>query len=147
MNNECSPAYPAIAVIELMKQFGVSQVQPLEKFLKNIRIQTTYLKTETGEPKLNVLIIKGFGRMRDSEVDEKGAQKVEDQKLKWKGEADANPGNATNLKFLRGPREMISVKDYFAESKSSDLRLRIQAHNYSRGHRIEASEILGPPMW
>ncbi|CAD6592727.1 MAG: hypothetical protein ASARMPREDX12_006419 [Alectoria sarmentosa] len=115
MNNECSPVYPAIAVIELMKQFGVSRVQPLEKFLKNIRIQTTYLKTETGEPKPNILRIKGFGRMRDPEVDEKGAQKVEDQKLKWKGEADANPGNATDLKFLRGPGEMISVKEYFVE--------------------------------
>ncbi|CAF9936207.1 MAG: hypothetical protein ALECFALPRED_006733 [Alectoria fallacina] len=115
MNNECSLVYPAIAVIELMKQFGVSQVQPLEKFLRNIRIQTTYLKTETGEPKPNVLTIKGFGRMRDPEVDEKGVQKVEDQKLKWKGEADASPGNAIDLKFLRGPGEMISVKDYFAE--------------------------------
>lgn len=147
MNNECSLVYPAIAVIELMKQFGVSQVQPLEKFLRNIRIQTTYLKTETGEPKPNVLTIKGFGRMRDPEVDEKGVQKVEDQKLKWKGEADASPGNAIDLKFLRGPGEMISVKDYFAESRSLDLGVKIQAHNPFRGHRIEVSKILGPPMW
>lgn len=124
MNDESSLIYPAVKVMEIMKQFGVSQVQPLKRFLKNIRIETSYVKTETGESKTKVLTIKGFGRMREPEIDEKGLQKVEKQRLKWKGEADANPGNANNLRFLRGPGEMISVRDYFAESKSLVSRRR-----------------------
>ena len=134
MNDEGSLTYPSVTVIELMKQFGMSQVQPLERFLRNIRIKTSYLKTDTGEPKTNVLTIKGFGRMRQPEIDGKGSQKVEDQRLKWKGEADANPGNATNLRFLRDPGEMVSVKEYFAESKSLMFQTKICAYNPLRGH-------------
>lgn len=117
--------YPVVKEIDVMKQFGGSQMQPLEKFLKNIRIKTSYLKTKTGKPKTTVLTIRVLGHMREPKIDEKGLQKVEDQKVKWNSEVDSHPGNATNLGFLRDPGEMISVKEYFVESKSPGLQAKL----------------------
>lgn len=111
---------PAVSVSKIMEAFGSTKWEALEPFLKNLRIETNYLKEkDSGNDKVKHLTIKKLGRMRVPILDEESKQKTDESgKLQWEGPESYAPGSAVTLKFALKSDGMISVKDYFKKCQS-----------------------------
>ena len=108
---------PAVSFSSITKAFGSTKWEALEPFLKNLRIETRYLKEkDSGKEKVKAMTIRKFGRMRLPILDDQGEQKTDEGgKRQWEGPEDYAPGSAETLKFALKSQGMISMEDDFKE--------------------------------
>lgn len=104
--------FPEWDVLKLMKQTGVLDWKPMEKFLRGLWVTTNYLK------KPQKLKIRGLGRLQKREEDEKSEPRFNKN---GNDKYMSVPGNANTLEF-ESKSGRISVAKYFKQRRFFTLR-------------------------
>lgn len=122
VNAQTSPFYPAINVVDLITQYGLSDWLSAQHFLHLLRVKTKYMKHKDGTEEVKVKTIVGFS---DVELDDKG--QVETDK---KGSAvkrrkpQDKPLNAQQVSFKCNElgNKILTIEKYFKEKYNITLR-------------------------
>ena len=107
LNTQCTPFYKSINLRELIQAFQKSTPGSwgaLERFLKGLRIMTSYRKAADGSPIRKVKTVSGLSH---TEKKDSGSQKIS-------GNVEIDHGNADEIMFQpNGQSSKISVREYF----------------------------------
>lgn len=116
LNAQCSPFYPAINMWALMDKhcrWDPSQWEALEKFIEELRVKTTYLKT-AGKVDVRVKTVVGLSHKFEDRTN------PNTREVKRVGNAIGDHGNAQQITFPcdEFPNESpISVEKFFLKSE------------------------------
>ena len=112
LTSKCSPFYKSINACKLMQEFrGLvpDDWEALERFLKGLQVETTYMKAPDGTPISKARFIIGLSHKIGHHTGGKTS-----------GNAEMDHGNANEIRFKRSVRPSeapISVQEYFQIGK------------------------------
>ena len=124
VNAQTSPFYPAINVLELMRQHGITDWFALENFLRLLRVKTNYMKHKDGTEAIKVKTILSFSQKWIDALDNKGkVMKNEKGKDLKRRDMDVDPWNAQQASFhcKEYGNRTLNVAQYFQQKYNITL--------------------------
>ncbi|KAL8994519.1 MAG: hypothetical protein Q9188_007044 [Gyalolechia gomerana] len=126
LHGQCSPFYPEINLLELMRIYWDSgnDLYTLEKFVQKLRVRFRYMEDDKHQVIEKIKTICGFSHARNEMRDAQGQVKTDSHgNTIWTGNADRNYGSSTAVKFecSKYPPS-ISVADYFSREHGISLK-------------------------
>ena len=126
LNAQCSPFYPELNLLEMMRVFltgplPTQRYHELEEFIDKLRVRTKY--TMDGNQRVTrVVTVRGFSHPWIADLDGKGNNRYnKDGTLKMKGTKDVDHdwGTSNSVQFNTvNPVRSVTVTRYFKDSKT-----------------------------
>ena len=113
VNAQCTAFYPAIPLLELMSMYGVNAAtwMDLERFLRGLRVRTSYLKDAQGKPEEKIKTIQGFSHRTDRKGDARN------------GNASTDHGDSNQISFKNSEGVELTINQYFKRQHSIQLAI------------------------
>ena len=125
VNAQTSPFYPAIKVVDLLMQHGLTDWLAVEQFIQLLRVKTNYMKHADGTDAVKVKTIFGLSQQWDNVLDNKGKVMLDKQKRVVKRRnIQAKPLNSQQVSFecRELSNKTLTIEEYFKEKYNITLR-------------------------
>lgn len=114
LHGQCSPFYPELSLLVLMKTFLGKCDDPLalENFIQRLRVRFKYIKDEKNQPYETFKNIQGFSHKKDPQGSPNS-----------RGNADQDHGTSNTIKFHCAKySRVMTVTEYFSKEHGIELK-------------------------